>query len=105
MEAFFQAHSAEIGVFLPLPTRLTLRGALQLPTQDKRFRRFVARRLRLAWRDDFELVLEFLDDLAVTAAMKALDQQSAFRFQVILREFQREIAQMLHSRGIRARHP
>ena len=75
---------------------------LELPAQNKRFGRFIARRLWLARRDDFELMLELFHYLTIPAAMKTFDQQSAIRLQMTLREVQRQIAQMFHSRCIRA---
>lgn len=69
-----------------------------MPTQNERFGRFVAGRLRLARRDGLKLLFEFLDDLAVAAAVKAFHEQRTIRLQMILREFERQIAQMLDAR-------
>src|ERR1700737_1716303 len=109
MEIAYDAVIARFSGDLPkgrLDRRLIpLTGTLQMPTQNKRFRRFVPRSLRLPGGNRFELMLEFLDDLAVTAAMKAFDQESAIRLQVILRKFEREIADVLDPRRVSDGHP
>ncbi len=50
---------------IPASTRL-----LQLFTQYKRFGRFIPRSFWFAGGHNFELMLEFFDDLAITAAVK-----------------------------------
>ena len=76
-----------------------------MPTQNKRFRRFVPRSLRLTGGNRFKMMLEFFDDLAITAAMKAFDQKGAIRLQVVLRKFEREIADVLDPRRVSHGHP
>src|SRR5690606_2621406 len=76
-------------------------GMPQAPSQKVGFRRPVTRCLGLAWRHGDEGLLEALDELAVAAAVTALDEQRPLRRQPARCKFHRQLREILHPGGIR----
>ena len=70
-------------------------------SDEKGFGRLVTRGLGLDGFDDAKTVLEEFGLLAITAAVKGLAYQRAFRLQVAQRELHRQFDQVRHTGGVR----
>ena len=75
--------------------------ALQAAPEQENLGRFIAASFRLFLDHGFKFLAEFEHDIVKTHVFKTFHQQRTARFQVGLGEFNGQIDQMFHARGVR----